>query len=55
VAYSASATDLVLQLDGYQPLPVTLTPDHEQDVRAKMKAKKRGTRPRDKDDVESPF
>jgi len=59
LSYGTTSVDLVLQLDGYHPLTTSVTPDRDQDVALKMKPKKRATsggdRPRDKDDVESPF
>jgi hypothetical protein len=58
VPYGTSPIDVVLQLDGFQTVQATLTPDREQAVTVEMKPKKRttgGARRHDKDAVESPF
>jgi len=64
VSYSAKEQYLVLQADGYQPLPVTVVPDQDRSVPVTMK--KKATRPPphtstpthhepNPDDVEDPF
>jgi serine/threonine-protein kinase len=54
--YSTKVQYLVLQADNYLPHPITVTPNRDQSVDVRLKPKKRsGGRPRDKDDVESPF
>ncbi|HEY5924993.1 MAG TPA: serine/threonine-protein kinase [Kofleriaceae bacterium] len=53
--YGTEAVDLVLHLDGFQPLPVTVIPDRDQDVPAKMKRKAGRPNAPARDDLASPF
>ncbi|HEX5058763.1 MAG TPA: protein kinase [Kofleriaceae bacterium] len=54
--YSTKVQYLVLQADGFQPLPITVLPDQDRRMAVKLKPKKRagGSRP-SHDDVEDPF
>ena len=56
--YGTEQVEVVLEHDSHLPLSVSVTPDKDGPVEATMKKKPTrtgGSRPKDKDDVESPF
>jgi hypothetical protein len=53
VTRGAAKLDLILQADGYAPVKLQVTPDHDQHVKAKLKRKAaNGAKPRDRNSLE---
>jgi eukaryotic-like serine/threonine-protein kinase len=53
--YGTTELNLTVEAPGYLPVPLSVTPTEDQQREIKLTKRPSGGRPRDKDDVESPF